>query len=103
MTTIYTSNKISGIKKTHSIDNKVQQRLEMSGIKEIYWAEVEDPTLKKNFIHRRCLVIEHIDTTYNVFSFGEEGFVNVYRAINTEIDSSSFIEVLYNNMLKQLA
>ena len=102
MTTLYGSNRISGIRKTQSIDPKVKERLRISGIKEIYWAEVEDPVLKKSFVHHNCFVIEYTDDTYNVFSFGQEGYVKVYKAINTAIDSDTFIELLYGNAIKQL-
>ena len=102
MTMLYGSNRISGIKKTDTIDSSFKQRLHISGIEEIYWAEVEDPILKKNFIHSKCFVIEYIDTTYNVFAFGEEGFVKVYKALDTEIDSDAFIELLCGNAIKQL-
>ena len=102
MTMLYGSNRISGIKKTDTIDNSFKQRLHISGIKEIYWAEVEDPVLKKSFVHHNCFVIEYTDTTYNVFSFGQEGFIKVYKAIDTAIDSDTFIELICGNAIKQL-
>lgn len=102
MTMLYGSNRISGIRKTDTIGNSFKQRLRISGIKEIYWAEVEDPVLKKSFVHHNCFVIEYTDTTYNVFSFGQEGFIKVYKAIDTAIDGDTFIELLCGNAVKQL-